>query len=128
MSESTTSCKNHSYFLIQISIQVRCFAFHLTPNITESSLNHQGSIQGESDTEPDGLLQSITNKLGGIFSDDSSDDADVSDTDENDDTFDPSLDKPVFLTPKGPIQVSRGKSSVVDGEFCTCILFDPLLL
>ncbi|KAK3096835.1 hypothetical protein FSP39_003796 [Pinctada imbricata] len=67
----------------------------------------QGSIQGESDTEPDGLIQSITNKLGGIFSDDSSEDADVSDTDENDDTFDPSLDKPVFLTPKGPIQVSR---------------------
>lgn len=75
------------------------------------SLSHQASIQGESDTEPDGLIQSITNKLGGIFSDDdSSEDADISDTDDNDDLFDPSLDKPVFLTPKGPMQAGRGKA------------------
>lgn len=53
------------------------------------SLSHQASIQGESDTEPDGLIQSITNKLGGIFSDDdSSEDADISDTDDNDELFD----------------------------------------
>lgn len=78
------------------------------------SLSHQASIQGESDTEPDGLIQSITNKLGGIFSDDdSSEDADISDTDDNDELFDPSLDKPVFLTPKGPMKVGRGKALVV---------------
>lgn len=75
------------------------------------SLSHQASIQGESDTEPDGLIQSITNKLGGIFSDDdSSEDADISDTDDNDELLDPSLDKPVFLTPKGPMQAGRGKA------------------
>ncbi|XP_033739881.1 vacuolar protein sorting-associated protein 13C-like [Pecten maximus] len=69
----------------------------------------QGSIQGESDTEPDGLIHSITNKLGGIFSDDSSDDADVSETEDTDELHDPSLDKPVFLTPKGPVQVSMAR-------------------
>ncbi|XP_056015608.1 intermembrane lipid transfer protein VPS13A-like isoform X3 [Ostrea edulis] len=77
------------------------------------SLSHQASIQGESDTEPDGLIQSITNKLGGIFSDDdSSEDADISDTDDNDELFDPSLDKPVFLTPKGPMQAARDQDEV----------------
>lgn len=77
-------------------------------------MSHQASIQGESDTEPDGLIQSITNKLGGIFSDDdSSEDADISDTDDNDELFDPSLDKPVFLTPKGPMQAARGITAVV---------------
>ncbi|CAG2212445.1 VPS13A_C [Mytilus edulis] len=75
------------------------------------SLSHPGSIQGESDTEPDGLIQSITNKLGGIFSDsDSSEDADISENDDNGDLVDPSLDKPVFITSKGPVHIAMDQS------------------
>ena len=78
--------------------------------ITES-LSQQGSIQGESDTEPDGLIQSMTNKLGGIFSDsDSSQDADISENDDNGDLADASLEKPVFITSKGPVHIALGNS------------------
>lgn len=78
--------------------------------LISDAVKNQTSLQGESDSEPDRLIYSITSKLGGIFSDDdSSEDADISETDENDENFDPSIDKPVFLTSKGPIQVSRGK-------------------
>ena len=49
----------------------------------------------------------MTSKLGSIFSSDSSD-ADVSETDENDDQMDPGLDKPVFLTSKGPVHLRSG--------------------
>lgn len=49
----------------------------------------------------------MTNKLGSIFSSDSSD-ADVSETDDNDDTFDPGLDKPVFMTSQGPVHIHAG--------------------
>ncbi|XP_061177627.1 intermembrane lipid transfer protein VPS13A-like [Saccostrea echinata] len=95
-------------------------ASRLASERSHESLSHQPSIQGESDTEPDGLIQSITNKLGGIFSDDdSSEDADISDTDDNDELFDPSLDKPVFLTPKGPMQAGRGRR-VTSCPHCSC--------
>nr|XP_034335213.1 vacuolar protein sorting-associated protein 13A isoform X3 [Crassostrea gigas] len=95
-------------------------ASRLASERSHESLSHQASIQGESDTEPDGLIQSITNKLGGIFSDDdSSEDADISDTDDNDELFDPSLDKPVFLTPKGPMQAGRDRR-VTSCPLCSC--------
>ncbi|KAK3591108.1 hypothetical protein CHS0354_035920 [Potamilus streckersoni] len=74
------------------------------------------SLQGESDSESDSLINSIANKLGGIFTSDSSD-ADISETDDNEDIFDPSLDKPIFLTPRGPIRLSVGPEEFdeVDG-------------
>nr|XP_022286655.1 vacuolar protein sorting-associated protein 13A-like isoform X3 [Crassostrea virginica] len=98
-------------------------ASRLASERSHESLSHQASIQGESDTEPDGLIQSITNKLGGIFSDDdSSEDADISDTDDNDELFDPSLDKPVFLTPKGPMKAGRDRR-VTSCPLCSC--FSP---
>ncbi|XP_048240040.1 vacuolar protein sorting-associated protein 13A-like isoform X2 [Haliotis rufescens] len=71
------------------------------------SLSHHSSIQGESDSEPEGFIHNITNKLGSIFSSDSSD-ADISEAEEADDLFDPSLDKPVFITSRGPVHVSTG--------------------
>lgn len=49
----------------------------------------------------------MTSKLGSIFSSDSSD-ADVSETDDNDDGIDLSLDKPVFLTSRGPVHMTAG--------------------
>ena len=71
------------------------------------SLSHHSSVQGESDSEPEGFIHNMTNKLGSIFSSDSSD-ADISETDDNDDLVDSSLDKPVFLTSRGPVDVSAG--------------------
>ncbi|GFR60474.1 vacuolar protein sorting-associated protein 13C [Elysia marginata] len=58
----------------------------------------------------------MTARLGNIFSSNSSSDADVSDTededdDENDDGIDMSLDKPVFLTSRGPVHVAAVDSS-----------------
>ena len=74
--------------------------------ITES-LSRHSSLQGESDSESEGLIHTITNKLGSIFTSDSSD-ADVSETDDNDESFDPTLDKPIFLTPSGPVKFRSG--------------------
>ncbi|KAL5009893.1 hypothetical protein ScPMuIL_012198 [Solemya velum] len=71
------------------------------------SVSRHSSIQGESDSEPEGFIYNITNKLGNIFSSDSSD-ADVSETDDIDDIFDPALDKPVFLTSRGPVHIPLG--------------------
>lgn len=65
-------------------------------------MSHQSSVQGESDSEPETFIHNITNKLGNIFSSDSSE-ADVSETDDNDEAFDPSLNDPVFMTSKGLI-------------------------
>ncbi|GFO42660.1 vacuolar protein sorting-associated protein 13a, partial [Plakobranchus ocellatus] len=78
--------------------------------------SHHSSVQGESDSEPDGFISSMTARLGNIFSSNSSSDADVSDTeddddDENDDGIDMSLDKPVFLTSRGPVHVSADEES-----------------
>jgi hypothetical protein len=91
--------------------------------ITES-LSQQGSIQGESDTEPDGLIQSMTNKLGGIFSDsDSSQDADISENDDNGDLADASLEKPVFITSKGPVHIALGNSVLWESFLFHYIMF-----
>ena len=70
-------------------------------------------MQGESDSEPDGFISSMTAGLGNIFSSNSSSDADVSNTEdeignENDDGIDMSLDKPVFLTSRGPVHILPG--------------------
>ncbi|XP_052088041.1 intermembrane lipid transfer protein VPS13C-like isoform X4 [Mytilus californianus] len=93
------------------------------------SLSHQGSIQGESDTEPDGLIQSITNKLGGIFSDsDSSEDADISENDDNGDLVDPSLDKPVFITSKGPVHIAMGNLVLWASKCCDPSLDKPVFI
>ncbi|KAK7492082.1 hypothetical protein BaRGS_00016746 [Batillaria attramentaria] len=74
---------------------------------SHDSVSHHSSVQGESDSEPEGFIHNITNKLGSIFSSDSSD-ADISETDDNDDIADPALDKPVFITSRGPVDVSAG--------------------
>ncbi|CAL1544729.1 unnamed protein product [Lymnaea stagnalis] len=51
----------------------------------------------------------MTSKLGSIFSSDSSD-ADVSENEDNDDGIDMSLDKPVFLTSRGPVHMTAGSA------------------
>ncbi|KAL8622223.1 hypothetical protein ACOMHN_043746 [Nucella lapillus] len=71
------------------------------------SVSHHSSVQGESDSEPEGFINSITNKLGSILSSDSSD-ADVSETDDTEDVVDLTMEKPVFLTSRGPVDVSTG--------------------
>ncbi|KAK0048390.1 vacuolar protein sorting-associated protein 13A, partial [Biomphalaria pfeifferi] len=75
--------------------------------------SHHSSVQGESDSEPEGFISNMTSKLGSIFSSDSSD-ADVSETEENDDGIDMSLDKPVFLTSRGPVHMTTGTASGFD--------------
>ncbi|XP_076444664.1 LOW QUALITY PROTEIN: intermembrane lipid transfer protein VPS13A-like [Babylonia areolata] len=77
------------------------------------SVSHHSSVQGESDSEPEGFINSITNKLGSIFSSDSSD-ADVSETDDNEDVVDSGMEKPVFLTSRGPVDVTTGQYSSLD--------------
>ena len=67
------------------------------------------SVQGESDSEPEGYISHMTSRLGSIFSSDSSD-ADVSDNEDTDDQVDIGLDKPVFLTSKGPVHMTDGSS------------------
>lgn len=54
------------------------------------------------------MIHTITNKLGSIFNTDSSEDADISETDDNDDALDWTLDKPIFLTPHGPVKFRTG--------------------
>lgn len=80
------------------------------------SVSHQSSVQGESDSEPETFIHNITNKLGNIFSSDSSE-ADVSETDDNDEAFDPSLNDPVFMTSKGLIHAGMS-GSVTDEIDC----------
>ncbi|BFZ09736.1 hypothetical protein BsWGS_12775 [Bradybaena similaris] len=75
--------------------------------------SHHSSVQGESDSEPEGFISNMTSKLGSIFSSDSSD-ADVSETDDNDDGIDLSLDKPVFLTSRGPVHMTAGSATAFD--------------
>ncbi|XP_053396044.1 intermembrane lipid transfer protein VPS13A-like isoform X3 [Mercenaria mercenaria] len=72
------------------------------------SLSRHSSVQGESDSESESLIHTITNKLGSIFTTDSSEDADVSETDDNDEGLDWTLDKPIFLTPQGPVKFRTG--------------------
>lgn len=72
------------------------------------SLSRHSSVQGESDSESESLIHTITNKLGSIFTTDSSEDADVSETDDNDESLDWTLDKPIFLTPQGPVKFRTG--------------------
>lgn len=76
------------------------------------SLSHHSSVQGESDSEPEGYLHNMTHKLGSIFSSDSSD-ADVSDNEDIDDLNDATSDKPVFITSRGPVDAYAG-GDVVD--------------
>ncbi len=61
-------------------------------------------MQGESDSEPEGLMQGLSSKLDSIFSSDSSDEESQG---EDDSAFD-SPDKPVFLTSKGPVHLDAG--------------------
>ena len=71
---------------------------HLCPDSASRS-----SMQGESDSEPEGFMQGLSNKLDSIFSSDSSDE----ESQEEDSAFD-SPDKPVFLTSKGPVHIDAG--------------------
>ena len=73
-------------------------------NSLSDSISHHSSIQGESDSDPEGFVNTISNTLDSIFSSDSSD-ADVSDME--DDALE-SSEKPVFLTAMGPVQVDTG--------------------
>ncbi|WAR06888.1 VP13A-like protein [Mya arenaria] len=85
------------------------------------SLSRHSSVQGESDSENESLIHTITSKLGSIFNTDSSEDADVSETDDNDDSVDWTLDKPIFLTPQGPVKFRTGPEHYddVDGGLVT---------
>ncbi|KAL3882618.1 hypothetical protein ACJMK2_028943 [Sinanodonta woodiana] len=100
--------------IIRPKVQKRRIRIASDKSYDSASLH--SSIQGESDSEGDSVINSIANNLGGIFTSDSSD-ADISETDDNDDIFDPSLDKPIFLTPRGPIRFSVGPEEFdeVDG-------------
>ena len=68
------------------------------------STSHQSSVQGESDSEPEGFINTLSSNLDSIFSSDSSN-TDLSEGE--DEIFEPS-DKPVFLTAKGPVHVDAG--------------------
>ena len=70
-------------------------------------MSRPSSVQGESDSEPEGLINTLSSNLDSIFSSDSSDE-DPSDVD--DEIFD-NADKPVFLTSKGPVHVKSGQRS-----------------
>ena len=72
------------------------------------SLSHHSSVQGESDSEPEGYIHNMTNKLGSIFSSDSEADGSEADVDDNDDLNDSTSDKAVFITSRGPVDVSAG--------------------
>jgi len=61
-------------------------------------------VQGESDSEPEGFINTLSSNLDSIFSSDSSN-TDLSEGE--DEIFEPS-DKPVFLTAKGPVHVDAG--------------------
>lgn len=76
--------------------------------LISDSLSRHSSVQGESDSESESLIHTITNKLGSIFTTDSSEDADISETDDNDEGLDWTLDKPIFLTPQGPVKFRTG--------------------
>ena len=67
------------------------------------SVSRPGSVQGESDSEPEGLINTLSSNLDSIFSSDSSEDEDPSD----DEIFE-NNDKPVFMTAKGPVHVQTG--------------------
>lgn len=86
------------------SATINCFISCLDLDSSRHS-----SVQGESDSEPEGFISSMTSKLGNIFSSDSSD-ADVSETEDNDEQIDLTLDKPVFLTSRGPVHMSAGSN------------------
>lgn len=73
---------------------------------TDSISTHQSSIQGESDSENE-FIGTISSNLDSMFSSDSSEDADISEVD--DDAFEAS-EKPVFLTAIGPVHVDAGPS------------------
>lgn len=74
------------------------------------SVSRHSSIQGESDSEPEGLA-TLSSNLHSILSSESSDDnmaASGLDADDDDDAFDSSAEKPVFLTAKGPVAAAVG--------------------
>ncbi len=64
----------------------------------------RGSVQGESDSEPEGFMAGLSSKLNSIFSSDSSDE----DSDGREDFDTHHTDKPVFLTSKGPVHLDAG--------------------
>ncbi len=75
-------------------------------SIASSTDSHHSSVQGESDSEPEGLINTLSSNLDSIFSSDSSD----AESDADDETFEKSANKPVFLTSKGPIHIHAGQS------------------
>ncbi|KAL4233205.1 hypothetical protein ACF0H5_007889 [Mactra antiquata] len=89
------------------------------------SLSRHSSVQGESDSENESLIHTITNKLGSIFTTDSSEDADVSETDDNDESLDWTLDKPIFLTPQGPVKFRTGPERYDDIDGGLADIIEP---
>lgn len=86
------------------------------------SVSIHGSVQGESDSEPEGLINTLSSNLDSIFSSDSSD-GDVSE--DEDEIFD-NTDKPIFITSKGPVQLDSGIPAVT--YHCWCCLYGTLSL
>ena len=62
------------------------------------SASFHGSVQGESDSEPEGLISTLHNTLDSLLSSDSD-----SDSDNSDIIATTQHEKPVFLTSRGPI-------------------------
>lgn len=70
-------------------------------------MSHHSSIQGESDSEPEVILNSISTQLHSLLSSDSSD-GDLAD--EDGDAFEETAnERPVFLTARGPVSVISGQ-------------------
>lgn len=75
-------------------------------------MSHHSSIQGESDSEPE-ILNSISTQLHSLLSSDSSD-GDMAD--EDGDAFE-TVERPVFLTARGPVSVIPGQKVSPRVEF-----------
>jgi hypothetical protein len=87
---------------------ISLFYIYITFSYIDSVSRHS-SVQGESDSEPE-VLATLSNNLHSILSSESSDDnmaASGLDA-EDDDAFDSSAEKPVFLTAKGPVAAAVG--------------------
>ncbi|XP_064629495.1 intermembrane lipid transfer protein VPS13A-like isoform X5 [Lineus longissimus] len=87
---------------------------------SQYSTSIHSSIQGESDSEPEGFINTISSKLGSIFSSDSSDN-DQSEAEHEVDADDGDgygvENKAVFITSQGPVHLHQGTEvDVVDGE------------
>ena len=72
----------------------------LSLRITSSdSVSFHGSVQGESDSEPEGLISTLHSTLDSLLSSDCD-----SDSDNSDIVCKSRADKPVFLTARGPVE------------------------